>query len=1029
MRRILRTALLCVGLGIGSLDLQAQPGLDFGVYSSRPKALVEASWQPFVDYLNTRLDGVEVRLHALDDAGLQRALAAGELELLLTNPAHFITLRSANPLSGAIATVVSDAGGQALNEFGGVILVRSGDKRLSALADLQGKRVGTTHANFLATYPAQAFEMKAAGADPALLDMLTLQQSQDSVVDAVLDGRVDAGFVRTGLLEALSAEGRDLSGLRVLHPLQHAGFPLHSSTRLYPEWPLVALRQADPALMRKVAALALGLEAGDPAARAARIHGFTIPADYARVEEMLRELRLPPFDASPPFTWNDVWARYHETLFVLGLATLAIVLLLARLAQRNLALSQANAAARRLAAEVELDRHHLRNVVEATQAGSWEWNLETGEWRVDARWAAMLGLPPEACTGLGRASWRERVHPADLAEAELELERHIRGETAFYEHDLRLRHRDGNWIWVHDRALAVRRDADGRALLLTGAQVDIDRRKENEERLRLAASVFSSSYEAILITDADNRIVDVNPAFCRITGYSREESLGRDPGMLASGRQGREFYRAMWQALEEHDHWQGELWNRRKDGSEFAEVLSISRVRDARGRLIHHLAMFSDISRLKKHEEELNRIAYFDPLTGAPNRRLLDDRLRQAIAHSRRTGRPLAVCVIDLDGFKPVNDQLGHEAGDQVLVDIVDRLTAILRASDTVARVGGDEFVLLLEDIDGERVLERVLETIRAPIALDAERVSVSASIGVTLFPEDDADPDTLLRHADQAMYRAKQRGRNCIQFFDASVEEQQRVRKERLEGLELALRRHEFVLHFQPQVDMADGRPLGMEALLRWQHPERGLLLPGDFLPDLEGTELETRLGQWVIDHALGALERCRAAGLDIAVSVNVGPRPLMQAGFVASVRSALERHPDIPPARMELEILESTALDDMVLAMDVLNACHRLGVRIALDDFGTGYASLTYLQQFHFDGIKIDRQFVADLPDSTQSVALVRGILTMAAQLGVEVIAEGVENERQAAFLLLNGCQRLQGYYYGRPQPAPMVSAASRA
>ena len=1023
MRRILRTALLCVGLGIGSLDLQAQPGLDFGVYSSRPKALVEASWQPFVDYLNTRLDGVEVRLHALDDAGLQRALAAGELELLLTNPAHFITLRSANPLSGAIATVVSDAGGQALNEFGGVILVRSGDKRLSALADLQGKRVGTTHANFLATYPAQAFEMKAAGADPALLDMLTLQQSQDSVVDAVLDGRVDAGFVRTGLLEALSAEGRDLSGLRVLHPLQHAGFPLHSSTRLYPEWPLVALRQADPALMRKVAALALGLEAGDPAARAARIHGFTIPADYARVEEMLRELRLPPFDASPPFTWNDVWARYHETLFVLGLATLAIVLLLARLAQRNLALSQANAAARRLAAEVELDRHHLRNVVEATQAGSWEWNLETGEWRVDARWAAMLGLPPEACTGLGRASWRERVHPADLAEAELELERHIRGETAFYEHDLRLRHRDGNWIWVHDRALAVRRDADGRALLLTGAQVDIDRRKENEERLRLAASVFSSSYEAILITDADNRIVDVNPAFCRITGYSREESLGRDPGMLASGRQGREFYRAMWQALEEHDHWQGELWNRRKDGSEFAEVLSISRVRDARGRLIHHLAMFSDISRLKKHEEELNRIAYFDPLTGAPNRRLLDDRLRQAIAHSRRTGRPLAVCVIDLDGFKPVNDQLGHEAGDQVLVDIVDRLTAILRASDTVARVGGDEFVLLLEDIDGERVLERVLETIRAPIALDAERVSVSASIGVTLFPEDDADPDTLLRHADQAMYRAKQRGRNCIQFFDASVEEQQRVRKERLEGLELALRRHEFVLHFQPQVDMADGRPLGMEALLRWQHPERGLLLPGDFLPDLEGTELETRLGQWVIDHALGALERCRAAGLDIAVSVNVGPRPLMQAGFVASVRSALERHPDIPPARMELEILESTALDDMVLAMDVLNACHRLGVRIALDDFGTGYASLRHFRQLPFDRLKIDRSFVLDMLEDGEARAIVGAVVQLARTFGREVIAEGVETPAHAEALLDLGCRLGQGFGIARPMPVEHI------
>ena len=1022
IRRLLRTVVLLVCLSLGSTALHARTELDFGVYSARPKALVEASWQPFVDYLNQHLYGVEVRLHALDDAGLQRALAAGEIDLLLTNPVHFIELRASNPLSGAIATVVADAGGQALSEFGGVILVRAGDASLKTLADLRGRRVGTTHANFLATYPAQALEMKAAGIDPGSLRMFTLQQTQDSVVEAVLDGRVDAGFVRTGLFEALVAEGRDLSGLRVLHPLQHPGFPLRSSTRLYPEWPLVALRQADPALMRKVAALALGLETAAPAARAAGIHGFTIPADYARVEEMLRELRLPPFDATPPFTWNDVWARYHETIFVLGLATLAIVLLV-RLAQRNLALSQANAAARRLAAEIELDRHHLRNVIEATQAGSWEWNLETGEWKMDARWAAMLGLAAADCDGEGRACWRKRVHPADLPEAERELDRHIRGETAFYEHDLRLRHRDGRWIWVYHRALAVRRDADGRALLLTGAQIDIDRRKENEERLRLAASVFSSSYEAILITDVDNRIVDVNPAFCRITGYSREESLGRDPGMLASGRQGREFYRAMWQAIEEHDHWQGELWNRRKDGSEFAEVLSISRVRDARGRVIHHLAMFSDISRLKKHEEELNRIAYFDPLTGAPNRRLLDDRLRQAIAHSRRTGKPLAVCVIDLDGFKPVNDQLGHEAGDQVLIGIVDRLGAILRASDTVARLGGDEFVLLLEDIEGERVLERVLEAIRTPIALASQQVCVSASIGVTLFPEDDADPDTLLRHADQAMYRAKQRGRNCIQFFDASVEEQQRVRKERLERLDQALRRQEFVLHFQPQVDMADGRPLGMEALLRWQHPERGLLAPGEFLPDLEGTELETRLGQWVVDHALGALERCRAAGLDIGVSVNVGPGPLMQAGFVASVRSALERHPDIPPERLELEILESTALDDMVLAMDVLEACHRLGVRIALDDFGTGYASLRHFRQLPFDRLKIDRSFVLDMLEDGEARAIVGAVVQLARTFGREVIAEGVETPAHAAALLALGCRLGQGFGIARPMPVEHI------
>jgi diguanylate cyclase (GGDEF)-like protein/PAS domain S-box-containing protein len=1022
-RAVLRGALLLLA-ALACPPLLAETRLSFGVHSSRPKAVVEAAWQPFIDYLNASLDGVHVELRALDDGEASSALAQGKLDLLLTNPAHFIALRASNPLSGAIATLVGEHEGQPLTEFGGVILVRAADRRFATLADLAGKRIGTTQANFLGTYPAQAFELHAAGTDPASLRILPLGQSHDSVIDAVLDARVDAGFVRTGLLERLTAEGRDLSALRVLNPQTWPGFPLHSSTRLYPEWPLVALSRADQAVVRRIVALALSLDAAHPAARAARIHGFTIAADYSAVEEVLRTLRVAPFDASPAFTWNDVWTRYKDSLFALSLALVTIVLLLVRLTQRNLALSRANDASQRLAAEVELERHHLRNVVEATQAGSWEWNLETGEWRADARWAQILGLDSSAHITGERSCWRTRVHPDDLAEADEELERHIRGETPFYEQDLRLRHHDEHWVWVHDRALAVRRDADGRALLLTGAQVDISRRKASEDKLRLAASVFSSSYEAIVITDADNRIVDVNPAFCRITGYSREESLGRDPGMLNSGRQSREFYRAMWQSLEANDHWQGELWNRRKDGGDFAEVLSISRVRDAKGRITHHLAMFSDISRLKQHEEELNRIAYFDPLTGAPNRRLLDDRLRQAIAHARRTRKPLAVCVIDLDGFKPINDQYGHEAGDQVLVAIVDRLNAILRASDTVARLGGDEFVLLLEDMESKRVLERVLEAIRAPLQLASDQVSVSASIGVTLFPEDDADSETLLRHADQAMYRAKQRGRNCIQFFDAEVETQQRIRKQRVDRLEQALSRQEFVLHYQPQVDMIDGRALGMEALLRWQHPDRGLLAPAEFLPDLEGSELEKRLGQWVIDSALGQLERCRDAGLDLSVSVNVGARPLLMPGFVADVRSALERHPDIPPSRLELEILESTALDDVSLAMDVLDACRRLGVRIALDDFGTGYASLRHLRQLPVDRLKIDRSFVLDMLDDKDARAIVAAVVQLARTFDREVIAEGVETPAHAAALIALGCRLGQGYGIARPMPAAHVT-----
>ncbi|HRP23177.1 EAL domain-containing protein [Thauera sp.] len=1024
MSAIMRMLALIAGLCALQAPAFAAQALTLGIFAHRPKVAMEQAWTPFVAYLNANLDGVAVRLRVLEQTEMKDALTRGELDLVLTNPAHFVALRVDNALSGAIATQVNNEHGVPVGRFGGVIVVRKDNAAIRTLADLGGRLVGTTSANFLGTFAAQAHELLSAGVAPRALRLKTLTQYQDRVIDAVLSGEVEAGFVRTGLIEELTREGRtDLHLLEVINRRELPGFPYASSTGLYPEWPLVALPHADEAAVRRIASLALMLPADHPAARAAGIHGFTVPADYSVVEDLLRTLRLPPFDTTPSFTWHDVLVRYQLWFFILGLAVVTILLLLARVAQSHHQLVRAHQQSRRLAEQIDLEHHYLSNVVEAAGAASWELELARGEYRVDRRWADMLGLAPEDSLVLDRAAWRAMVHPDDVDQFERGLARHIAGELPCYEQDLRLRHRDGRWLWVHDRGHVVTRAPDGSALLLIGAQLDISRRKLNEEKLRLAASVFASSYEAILITDADNRIIDANPAFTRITGFTRDEVIGQTPALLNSGRQGREFYRNMWSSLHETDHWQGELWNRRKDGTEFAEMLSISRVRDGDGRVMHHVALFSDISHLKLHEEELNRIAYFDPLTGAPNRRLLDDRLRQAIAHARRTGKALGVCVIDLDGFKPINDQYGHEAGDRLLVEIVDRLNGLLRASDTVARLGGDEFVLLLEDMDGTAVLARVLEAIRQPMQFGRDRVSVSASIGVTCFPEDDVDPDTLLRHADQAMYRAKQRGRDCIQHFDTTVEQHLANRQKRCLRLEQALREREFVLHYQPQVDMPGGRMIGAEALIRWQHPEQGLLAPAHFLPDVEGTELEAAIGEWVMDSALNELERWREAGLDISVSINVGANHLLKPGFVDTVRSALQRHPGIPPARLELEILESTAIDDMVSALEVLHACRRLGIRLALDDFGTGYASLKHFRQLPVDLLKIDRSFVIDMLDDAEDRAIVQGVIQLAKAFGREVIAEGVETPAHAAALTALGCRLGQGFGIARPMPAAHV------
>lgn len=998
--------------------------LVLGVLAYRPKPIMEQAWQPLVESLSDAIPDASVRLRLLDSDEMANALQRQELDFVFTNPSHFIALRGENALSGALATLVTQYQDVPTAYIGGVIITRSDRTDLRDLSSLNGKRIATPDRNFLGGYVAQAYEMLLAGIQPDMVELRTGSDVHDSVVDAVLKGEVDAGFIRTGLIEQLEREGRiSRSQLRVISQQNPLGFPFVTSTRLYPEWPLVALPQVEDHIARQMAAQLLNLAPRHPAARAAGIHGFTIPADYSPVESAMRALRVAPFDTLPDFTWRDVLKRYNAWVLALTAAGIVILVLAVGLARGNRQLGAAHRRSQALAATVELERQRLGNILEATQVGTWEWNVMTGKLVVNARWAEIIGFTLEELSPITIDTWTQCLHPDDLQTSNTLLGKHFRGEIPDYRFEGRVQHKAGHWVWIFICGRLISRTPDDRPLVMVGTHQDISERKHAEELLRLSASVFTNSYEAILITDHTNRIVDVNPAFSRITGYSREEVLGQNPSMLSSGRQDREFYSAMWKSLSERDHWRGEVWNRRKNGEPYAESLSITRVKDESGRLIHHVAVFSDISRLKAHAEELDRIAHFDPLTGIPNRRLLDDRLRHAIAHADRSGRPLAVCMLDLDGFKPINDQFGHEAGDQLLVEIVQRLQAMLRAVDTVARLGGDEFVLLLGDLDSEVVFERILNEVRKPVRIQDAAVNVSASIGVALYPEDNADADTLLRHADQAMYRAKQRGRNCVQFFDASVEQDLRSQQELLKRLTQALEQRELVLHYQPKVDMLARQPIGVEALVRWQHPERGLLPPAEFLPAMEGNELEVRLGEWVIGSALEQIDAWTASGIELSVAINVSARHLLKPGFVDALRQALAAHPDVAPQQLEIEIVESTAITDMRKALDVLNACRQLGVRLALDDFGTGYASLAYFRRLPIDLLKIDRSFVRDMLSDADDRAIVLSVVHLAQAFDREVIAEGVETLDHANALINMGCRLGQGFGIARPMPAEHI------
>ncbi len=560
------------------------------------------------------------------------------------------------------------------------------------------------------------------------------------------------------------------------------------------------------------------------------------------------------------------------------------------------------------------------------------------------------------------------------------------------------------------------------------SHVNITDRKLAEEKLRLSSSVFAHAWEGILITTTDGTIVDVNDAFSRITGFSRDEVLGENPRILGAGTQNNSFYTELWTSLIEKGHWYGEIWNRHKDGGLYAVIETISVVRNSLGIPRHYVAMLTDITHLKEHENELLHIAHYDALTSLPNRNLLADRMRQAMAQVQRRNQSMAVVFLDLDGFKQINDKNGHEAGDRLLIAVATRMEQALREGDTLARIGGDEFVAILLDLDSEstiiHLLNRLLAAASESVSFGDLNLQVTASLGVTFYPlEEDIDADQLLRQADQAMYQAKLTGKNRYHIFDAALDNNIRIRHESLDRIRVAMIEQEFILLYQPKVNMRTGAIIGAEALIRWQHPQKGLLLPMSFLTTIEDHPMAVRIGEWVIDMALTQIALWRKQGLDIPVSVNIGARQLQQTDFIVRLREILAAHPDISPSYLELEVLETNALEDLAMASNLIEACRKIGVNFALDDFGTGYSSLNYLKRLPVTCLKIDQSFVRNMLDDPDDLAIIAGVVGLASTFHRHVIAEGVETIEHGTMLLKLGCELAQGYGIARPMPADQL------
>ncbi|MFC5300928.1 EAL domain-containing protein [Azospira restricta] len=638
---------------------------------------------------------------------------------------------------------------------------------------------------------------------------------------------------------------------------------------------------------------------------------------------------------------------------------------------------------------------------------------------VNARYSEVTGYRPEEVIGSKVGLQKSGLTPP---ETYVDLWQTIRrGED--WRGELCNRRKDGRLYWdsVHIVPIVDERGAVSHYLSI---QEDISARKQSEETIRLWATVFENSGEAVMITDTDNRIISVNQAFTHITGYAPGEVIGQNPSMLGSGRHDAAFFADMWHRLNAGGHWQGEIWDRRKSGEVYPKWLGISAVRDDHDRLTHYVAVFSDISERKAAQERIEYLARHDPLTGLPNRTTLADRMEQALAYAERAGSQVALLFLDLDRFKTINDSLGHPVGDALLQELTRRLKAAVRETDTISRLGGDEFVVLVGDLaDANTAAEiagKILDLAQRPFVLDGRTLSTSISVGITLFPDDGRDFETLLKKADIAMYHAKDAGRNTYRFFTEQMNAHALERLLIQNHLQQAIARNEFVLHYQPQVALDTGRIIGAEALVRWRNPDLGMVPPDRFIPMAEENGAIVAIGDWVLREACRQAKAWRDEGLDaIPVAVNISALQLKHGDFVERVLRILA-DTGHDPAMLELEFTESILIQDIERVLGQVRRLKAHGITVAIDDFGTGYSSLSYLKRLDVDRLKIDRSFIRDIGSDPDDAAIVRAVTQMARSLRLKILAEGAETAEQTRFLLAEGCREVQGFLYSRPLAA---------
>ncbi|MDP3301933.1 MAG: EAL domain-containing protein [Sulfuricurvum sp.] len=741
-------------------------------------------------------------------------------------------------------------------------------------------------------------------------------------------------------------------------------------------------------------------------------HSYMVSADI-RIDEINKVLQ------------KDAFSLF---LRLLGVVAVGVLLLTWRLRKINKKLETEKES---LLENLKNEQQHLYNILWGTGAGTWEWNVQSGENVVNEEWAQILGYTLEELSPVHYTTWEKLTHPEDFAQANTIMELHFRGECDYYECDMRMRHKSGEWIWVLTRGRVISYDVHKKPLWMAGVLLSITQRVESENQLRKLSQAVEQSPTSIIITDLDGTIEYANSHFFTTSGYFKSEVIGKNPKIFKSGKTPRGTYEDMWATLRRGLNWHGEFINLGKDKTEYVQSVHISPIFQANGKITHYVAVEEDITEKKRIEERIYHLANFDTLTGLPNRGQLDNFFKYILSHSKRNKTSFAVMFLDLDKFKEINDTLGHTIGDGMLVESAKRFKSLIRDVDIVARMGGDEFIFILSNTDAhgvESVVQKLLESIREPYMIEQYKLNISASIGIAIYPYDGKDVETLSKNADTAMYSAKEEGRNGYRFFTTEMQIKSFWNLQLNTALRDALKNKEFHLVYQPQLSIENEKITGAEALIRWNNPELGSISPVEFIPAAEENGLILPIGEWVLRTAVAQVREWMDSSLPpIVMSVNLSTVQFRHHDLPNLVSRILHEY-DVPPRYLELELTESMAMHDPGTAINIMRNFHERGIRMSIDDFGTGYSSLNYLKKFKIYKLKIDQSFVRDISTDADDKAIVSAVINMAHSLGLKTIAEGVETIEQLEYLRGQGCDEVQGYYYSKPLPASEFQAFIR-